>query len=514
MNKLFLILTGAAAVVSTGCTKLDVDAESELTPSTFPKSEAAYIAASGPVYRKLSTSDFSTGYWWNVELSTDEAIIPTRGSGYYDGGKYIALHKHSWNAEDPTIKGTWSWGYSAISECNRILDLFSKAENSDLKNTSIAELRAMRSLFYFYMMDLFGNIPITSFGTAELPKQSTRKEVFDYIEKELLAVIPNLPAPSTVGQANYGRPTRWMAYALLQKLYLNAEYYTGANKYVASVEYADKLLNESSLQLVANYADLFSPTNGANSETIMAAIFDPVEAKGNHLTRYSLHSTLRNKYKLPYSPSNAMCTVPEFYNLFKLAGDVRNSTWLAGKQFDNDGKAIMNGSAQLDLTPEIVLTDAATMNVGTEVGGISRGARSIKFFPDPNSSTDRYQGNDIPILRLADVYLMKAEAILRGAAATSVKGEMQTPDVLVRKIRSRAGVTTPVSGVTLDQLLDERGRELAWECWRRNDLIRFGKYEGKWGFKEGGESVDRRLFPIPSTERVLNPNLNQNKGYN
>ena len=514
MNKFFIIVAGITAFIGTGCTKLDVDIESEFSDANFPKTTADYIALSGPVYRKLSTSDFATNYFWNVELASDEAILPTRGGGYYDGGKYIALHKHSWTPTDVTIQATWTWGYSAISDCNRILDQFKTAQESDLKRISIAELRAMRSLFYFYMMDLFGNIPITSFGTADLPKQSTRAQVFEYIEKELLAVIPDLPAPATVGVANYGRPTRWMAYALLQKLYLNAEYYTGANKYAVSVEYADKLLNESSLTLVANYKDLFSPTNGANTETIMVAVFDPIQAKGNHLTRFSLHGSLRNKYGLPYSPSNAMCTIPEFYNSFNLTNDVRNTTWLAGLQYENDGKPVMNGSAQLNLTPEIVLATEADMNVGAESGGISRGARSIKFFPDPNSSSDRYQGNDIPILRLADVYLMKAEAILRGVAPTTVKGELQTADVLVQKIRSRAGVTTPVSGITLDQLLAERGRELAWELWRRNDLIRFGKYEGKWGFKAGGESADRRIFPIPATERVLNPNLNQNQGYN
>lgn len=515
MRNSILIALGFSALLGTSCTKLDVDIQSELTRDNFPNSDPmSYIAAAGNVYLKFASSDFSTNYWWNIELSTDEAIIPTRNTGYYDGGKYIALHKHSWNADDGTIAASWQWGFSGITECGRVLDMFKDAPDSEQKRAFVAELRTMRALFYFLMMDMFGNIPITNFGTTELPKQSTRAEVFAYIESELKAAIPDLPKPATVVSANYGRPTRWMAYALLQKLYLNAEYYTGANMYNQSVEYADKLMSESSLQLAANYKDLFSPTNGPNSETIFAAVFDAQMAKGNHLTRYTLHGSLRNKYNLPYSPSNAMCTVPEFFNLFTLPNDVRNTTWLSGKQVDNNGNPVMNGSAQLDLTPEIVLTDPGMMNVGPEVNGVSRGARSVKFFPDPNSSSDRYQSNDIPVLRLADVYLMKAEAILRGAAPTTVKGELQTAQLLVQKVRNRAGVTGTVASVTLDELLDERGRELAWECWRRNDLIRFGKYEGKWGFKTGGESADRRLFPIPTTERVLNPNLTQNKGYN
>jgi hypothetical protein len=401
MRNQFLIAVGITAIITGGCTKLDVGVSSELTPDNFPTADASsYIAAAGPVYRKFSSSDFSTNFWWNIELSTDEAIIPTRDGGYYDNGKYIALHKHIWKADDATIAATWQWGYSGISECNRILNLFANAPETALKKTSLAELRTVRSLFYFYMMDLFGNIPITSFGATEQPKQSTRAQVFTYLEAELLAVIPDLPAPETVVQANYGRPTRWMAYALLQKLYLNAQYYIGTNKFTESVVYADKLLNESKLQLLNNYNDLFSPTNGPNAETIFAAIFDAQLAKGNHLTRYTLHGSLRTKYGLPYSPSNAMCTVPEFYNLFSLPNDVRNATWLAGKQVDNSGAPVMNGSAQLDLTPEIVLVDADRMNVGPESNGISRGARSIKFFPDKNSSTDRYQSNDIPILRL------------------------------------------------------------------------------------------------------------------
>jgi starch-binding outer membrane protein, SusD/RagB family len=234
-------------------------------------------------------------------------------------------------------------------------------------------------------------------------------------------------------------------------------------------------------------------------------VFDANKAQGNFFTRYTLHGKLADKYSLNYTPSNAMCTIPGFYQLFNLTGDVRDTTWIAGLQYDFKGNAIMNGNAQLNLKPEITFTDASTMNVGPEVNGVSYGVRSVKFYPDPNS-VGRYQNNDIPIFRLADVYLMQAEAILRN------NGDAATAIALFNKVRTRAKAPV-VTSLTLNDILDERGRELAWECWRRNDLIRFGKWEAAWGFKAGGEPVTRRLFPIPATEIILNPKLIQNDGY-
>ncbi len=501
MNKKYFAAACIFLLAFAGCTKLDVAVESQLTE--IPNDEKSYVASTGSIYLKLSSQAFAVDLWRMQELSTDEALIPNRNGGYYDNGSYQKLHKHTWTPSD--VAWIWSWAYSGISECNRVLNLLEQGKGDTLKTKFVAEVKTMRALFYFYLMDLYGNVPITVYGTTENPEQSSREKVFSYIESELLALAPDLAAPATVTTQYYGRPTRWMAYALLQKMYLNAEYYTGTKRYADAITYGDKIMNESGLALESSYMSLFSPTNEANKETIFAAIFDADKAKGNFFTRYSLHGKLAAKYSLNYTPSNAMCTIPEFYQLFSLTGDERDTMWIAGLQYDFKGNAIMNGSAQLDLKPEIVFTDASTMNVGPEVNGVSYGARSVKFYPDPNS-VSRYQNNDIPVLRLADVYLMQAEAILRnnGNAATAVN--------LFNKVRRRAKAPE-VAAITLQDILDERGRELAWECWRRNDLIRFGKWENAWGFKTGGEPISRRLFPIPAQEIVLNPKLKQNDGY-
>jgi len=530
MNKKFILSIALALAFTTSCTKLDVPIESEYTPGNFPNTPESFIAATGPIYTQLR-NNFAVDYWRMQELSTEEAIIPARGGNYDDGGQYRMLHKHNWTADHPTVKTVWEWGFGGIQTCNRIISLFEELPDDDNKTRTLAEVRAMRSLFYFFMMDLYGNIPLfANFGSSEQPATSPRNEVFDYIESELLAIIPDLSTDG--GALTYGRPTRWMAYVLLQKLYLNAEYYTGTPKYTESVSFADRLLAESNLALVGDFTTLFLPENGPNSETIFAIPYDANVAKGNQFSRFGLHTGLQDKYDLPFRPSIALSTIADFYAIFDLPNDQRNETWLAGKQFDfNDNPLLIRTTNrgldetysganpnqeidwQLEFTPEMPLRSEATMDVGNDQLGQARGVRSIKYYPDRNTHPDtRDSNNDVPLFRLADVYLMKAEAILRGAAATAVNGEMQTADVLVNKIRVRAGAGE-VTGITLDELLKERGREFAWETWRRNDLIRFGKFEGAWGFNPGGAASSFRIYPVPTSELGLNTKLVQNPGY-
>jgi hypothetical protein len=518
------------AVVS--CTKLDVDVESQFTPDNFPNNAESYIAATGPVYTQLR-SIYAVDFWRMQELSTDEAIIPARDGNYDDGGEYRFLHLHTWGPDHPRVKSNWEWGFGGINTCNRLISLFEANASNSTAKTTIAEMRTMRALFYYYMMDLYGNVPIIStFPVNGSPKTAPRAEVFQFIEKELKESIPDLSA--TVGALTYGRPTKWMAFTLLEKLYLNAQYYTGQPKYTQTVAMADSVLDraKSIYSLDADYMTIFAPENGPQiKETIFAVPYDPNVAEGNHFTRFGLHTSLQAKYSIPFRPSIALSTIKEFYEKFNLTGDVRNTTWLAGKQYENNGSPMIvkttkkgvdasytgtDGAAavdyQVDFTPEMPLVRPATMDVGNDELGKARGVRSIKFYPDKNANPNtRYQGNDMPVFRLADVMMMKAEAILRGATPTTIGGELQTADVLVNKIRTRAKAPI-VSGITLDQLLEERAREFAWEGWRRNDLIRFGKFENAWGFKTNTD-VNKRVYPIPTSEKALNPNLVQNTGY-
>lgn len=220
-----------------------------------------------------------------------------------------------------------------------------------------------------------------------------------------------------------------------------------------------------------------------------------------------------------------MSTTPEFYDRFNLRGDVRNNTWLVGPQFLPDGTggftsqpANYPGTAtQIILTPNLILVPGKPMDVGNTVASQAQGVRSIKYYPDVTTiQATRLNSNDVPVFRLADVYLMKAEAILRGAPATTVNGALQTADFLVNRLRTRANAPQ-VASITLDGLLDERARELSWEGWRRNDLIRYGLFEKEYPLPNDNltmnKDVTRRLFPIPISEIRLNSSLVQNPGY-
>ncbi|GEP96783.1 hypothetical protein CCY01nite_30430 [Chitinophaga cymbidii] len=513
------------------CTNLDVPIESVYTEENFPTTEEGFIAATGPVYTQLA-SRFAVDYWRMQEFSTDEAIIPARDGNYDDGGQYRVLHKHEWNPDHTNVKGVWEWGFGGINTTNRIMRLFEPAPESAAKTTAIAEMRTMRALFHFFMMDLYANIPIvTEWGSSEPPEQKTRAEVFTFIETELKAAIPGLSAET--GAFTYGRPTKWLAFAILTKMYLNAAYYIGTPMNTQAVAMADSILAKGGYKLEASFAAIFMPDNGPQiTETIFAVPYDANQIFGNQFSRFGLHPALVDKYDLPFRPSIAQSTIASFYAKFNLPDDERNNTWLAGKQYEANGDPILirttnkaldnsyngpNPNAEiqwhLEFFPEMPLIREATMDVGNDELGKARGVRSIKYFPDKNANPqERHSNNDVPVFRLADIMLMKAEAILRGAAPTAVNGELQTALLLVNKIRARAKAPE-LGNVTLDDMLDERARELAWETWRRNDLIRFGKFEDSWGFKTDND-VNKRIYPIPTSERSLNPKLDQNPGYN
>ncbi|TWI95595.1 putative outer membrane starch-binding protein [Mucilaginibacter frigoritolerans] len=530
MKKIYLFLTGLAAfVLVSSCNKLDVPVQSQYVKSNFPTTTADYTALLGTMYSNLS-SNFGVSYWRMQELSTDEAIIPARDGNFDDGGQYRQLHYHTWTFDHPNVITIWQWGFSGINTCNRLLGVVNNANSSpSVKAAYTAEIRGMRALYYYFMMDLYGNVPIiTSFPVNTPPPTQPRAKVFSFIESELLAILPQLPNKTNNSATNtlqYGRPTRAMAFALLAKMYLNAGVYTGTNRFQDVVTMADSVQNNTNYSLDASYRSIFLPNNGPQiNETIFAIPYDQ-QIPGNQFTRFGFLAYLAPAYGLNASLSIAMSTTPEFYNRFNLPNDFRTNTWLTGPQYYPDGNggftnqpAYFQGTTtQIVITPQLVLVPGKPMDVGNTIASQCEGIRSIKYYPDPAIiQATRLNGNDVPVLRLADVYLMKAEAILRGATMTTVAGDLQTPLELVNKIRARSGAQLATS-IDLPGLLDERARELSWEGWRRNDLIRYGLFETSYPLPNDVLTMDtdptRRLFPVPSTELKTNPNLVQNPGY-
>lgn len=545
--KKILTYVSLAVVTLTSCHKIDVPIQSELTPDVFPKDSTQFIQATGPVYVALR-GNYSTEFFFMQSESTDEMILPSYGGNWYDGGQNMQMHYHSWTKDNGYVNGNWSWLTTTIGVCNQTISILSSnMPEGSFKKMKLAEIKMVRALCYFYMMDNYGNVPIvTTYGDFAPKANTPRAQVFTFIENEIKTALPDLSDAND--QTTYGRPTKWMAYALLAKMYLNAEVYTGTARLNDCIAACDAIINSGKFSLAsrANYLAMFYPSNGPTSpgskeEFIFAIPFDATSSgflgrSQNYKARYDVPRSMSkvaagagyNYFNIPYNTSGPAATLPEYYAYFNDVNDIRNKQWLTGKQYQPDGitpititttnkgyDQFYNGpnpnaayTFQLDLKPNIALRQStASFDVGNDEIAWTTGYRNVKFYPDA-TSTSRNQNNDEPVFRYSDIILMKAEAIQRGGTGTSG----QTALSLVNMLRANRTTSPALATVTLDDIYAERAREFAWEGWRRNDVIRFGKYEGSWGFKTNAETY-RRIFPIPTNAFALNPALTQNPGY-
>jgi hypothetical protein len=525
IKKYILCIVLLAAGLS-ACHDLDVPVTTQLTDDIFPSTPEQFVAAAGPTYNAFR-QNYATDYWFLQALSTDEAIMPARGGNWYDGGRYEQHHKHTWTPANPHVSSCWNYLSSVISNSNQNMFLIEQGPDLEGKATSLAELRMMRAIALYFMMDLWGHIPIVSqFGDITPPETKPRGEVFSFIEQEVLACIPDLnPA---IGLETYGRPNLYTAYALLAKMYLNAQVYIATDRTDDAIEMCDKIIESGEYELESDFRKMFLRNNGPETnEFIFAIPFDPSTTNGYlFYTRYWLPRSVQNKYSMAIQPSAPMSTLPEFYAHFDDPNDIRTKLWLTGKQYNHDGTPIVIQTTNrgydedyagpdptgvlayhIELTPDIIVKKPAIFDIGNDEKAWNSGYRSIKFYPDSVSSS-RNLNTDMPIFRYADILLMKAEAILRGGNETLG----QTALSLVNEVRAKRTTSAAWSSVTLEDLYEERCREFVNENWHRNDMIRFDKYEDSWGYKTDS-NPQRRLMPIPTTAIQLNPLLDQNSGY-
>ena len=532
MKSKILYLICTALIVLNAC-NLDVDVLSQITPENFPQTEEDFIAVTGPVYSLLARN-YHPAFFFLQEATADGCVLTANGSDWFDDARYRNHHMHTWEPDQRFIQEGWRCCFNGISLCNSLLPILDQAPETSFKPIAIAEIRTMRAWYYYMAMDLWGDVPlVTEFGAGvESGPRVARKTIFEFIESELLEVLPDLSGET--GITTYGRPTKWMAYAFLAKIYINAQVYADENRYNDVVEVCDQLIDEAAKGEIAlddDYLKMFYRDNGPQIKDFLFAVPYDSNYSGdlNYPARYWLSPYHRQIYGWGFGPAGCLKTWPEFYAKFTIdATDVRQKTWLAGKQYFDDGTPIMipttnfgldnsysgpNPDAeifwQLEFTPDIVFRgDLMQFNTGADIVGRHQGYRSDKFVDrQPGGPSNRTQSTDIPIFRYADVLLMKAEAILRGATPT--KGH--TALSLVNMVRSRSKASQ-FTTVDLDGLLDERAREFCFEYWRRNDLIRFGKFEEPWGVKTDN-NPERRVLPIPLTELTLNPAMTQNPGY-
>ena len=484
------------------CTNLDPKVYDQIENFwNTPEQVAAGVAPAYSGLRGLPSGDiFSLN-----EVTSDEIVVPTRGSDWYDNGQWQEIWLHKWTPSHGFMAGSWTFIYSGVANINRILQTVGELNPAPSNIASIqAELKTLRAYYYFQALDLFGNVPIVENYETDLTTvvNKPRAEVFSFVENEIKANLPNLT--EAVDGSTYGRVTQWFAQALLAKLYLNAEVYTGTPKWSECIAACDAVINSGKYSLEPNFFDNFKVANETSKENIFCIPFDESKGLGGlNFQMQTLHYQSNETFAMGASPWNGFCTVADFYNQFD-AADKRRDMFLVGQQYSISGQPLKDKQIDKPLIFNPVVTTIQSADGDFRMAG----ARSIKYYPTAN--TGGGMNNDFAVFRLADIILMKAEAELRSGAGNPVTTlNYQSNGV---SIRSRAGLADFAS-INLDDLLKERARELAWEMWRRNDLIRFGKYLNARVPEKTVSEPFRKLFPIPKAELDRNNNLNQNDGY-
>lgn len=432
-----------------------------------------------------------------------------------------------WNPDNKFFRYVYNRVYYTVPQANNLIDVINKEPDFPNKQQYISEMRFLRALAYFYLIDCFGKGPLLTeddLGSTVLKNESTRAEIFEFVESELIDICDEnltsntdklLPFTTT-----YGRANRTAARMLLAKLYLNAQVYIGAGKFDLAYKYSKLVIDEGGYKLADSFRSLFSRDNDvsdAKSEIIYALIADPLTSQSYGNTTYLICGSLSSQtmvttdYGNPGGDSNAWGghrATKGWYGLFA------NSAEGLATSSDDRARLFFSNYTATDPTKRhnYEMTDYKKWIDGFP----SIKFVNTNFVGDPGSPV-LFAGTDFPMYRLADAYLMLAESILRGGGGA-------TGDALfyVNAVRARSNASLiNASDLTLDFILDERARELNFEGHRRTDLIRFGKFAGssyiwpwKGGVKDGASiSEDYKLFPIPLKAIQANPNLTQNPGY-
>ena len=518
------------SLASISCTKdLNIvpNDDQTLLGEDFFSNETAYKEALAGIYANLAltgvdgagssniqgldagTSQFGRVLLYLQTLSADQMIW-----SYENDPGTREIQRNIWTAQNPVILGMFGRTMVTVSFANNFLRE-TTTEKLDSRNVSAetraeivkyrAEARLMRALSYYYMMDLFGKSNFLTEDDAinSTPNVASREELFNFIESELKAIETDLANPM---QNEHGRADKAVAWMVLAKIYLNAEVYIGQDKYTETIEYCNKIIG-GGYTLATNYLHNFMADNNVNSaknEIIFPIISDGLFTQNYGPTTVMINGEVgsieQNGSALGVGAGGwggALRVRKQFANLF------------ADGSFSNDTR---NTIISADRSIEI--TDISDKDSGYIIEKYSNATSTGTF-----GSDQTFVDTDFPLFRLADVYLMYAEAHLRGGAGAT------TMDALtyVNSLRTRANNANSISNadLTLDFILDERARELHWEAHRRQDLIRYNKFTGgtyNWTWKGNGSNgialpAHMNLYPIPSASLASNPNLTQNPEY-
>ncbi len=498
---------------------LETDVYSDLPLDRFPENEGQLEAITLGAYTEQRHLLDDWGWWlYAQEVSSDVLVFPQRGTDWEDGGKWRVLNRHTWNPTSMPVQSMWRHIYYGVSKCNQAIEYF--GSDNEASNRARAEMIVLRSYLYYLLIDNYGPVPYTEVfsGADAAPLRTMRADIHERLIEVVRDAIPDLPEAGSVENYKISKP---MAYMLLGKLYLNSGIYNGAGSFTKSdmdsVAHYMNLVIDGSYMLESDRLAPFSYNNAGSTETIFSILNDENADDGMRHNFRTMHTLHQQTYDLQSSPWNGCAIKPDFYQRLFAANDgfdnpddntsgndevvdQRSMAFLRGQQYDMNGNPLADDNGSFILTLDI---KADIMNDATDGGAETRfsGYRVAKYEVEVGSGP--VMNNDFPVFRLADAFLMRAEATLRGAGLA-----MGDADGDLNIIREAAGL--PSVTATLEEVLDERGRELYMEGHRRSDLIRFEKFAQRdwWlGAPESGEGTGRLIFPVPQDQLDANPNL-------
>lgn len=557
MNKLRLLNIFLPAVfVVASCTNLDEEVFDTLTSDSYYQDKNSIIAAVTRPYEHGHWTGWDGDRWLITELTADQFVWTQKGKHGYDGGDWIRLHGHDWNADDSHIYGGWIGPYQGIGQCNLILNDIQVLDYPALgltetdKAQHISELRTLRAWFYLFLIDFFRSVPIVE-RTDEIKAQSPVGEVFAYIEKEVKESLPGLPKNGRAGRWDQGG-----AAALLVRLYLNAETWIGTPKYAECAEIAQDIIDGvyGTYSIDSDYRGPFR--SGINGYRSPENILEFPHAKNqyefgwmyNAMMHYQARYWLDNDWGgwngIHLTPSRDLQGNLYPYKLGKPFekypdGDLRKQQFvttsasgdyegffLIGQQYEFDyskgfgyTNEMVNGTEEYNEQPLAFVDQVGRFSEGAEglakgshvsTGEENSGIRLLKF-PWLPLTHNLFHFNSAPEIRLAEIYYALAECKYRGGDAPAAAALLDA----VRKRNYPDDVWPSVSYVahpdmlTDDEFVDELGREFLGERHRRTDLVRWGRFGNEWWDKPVDAS-DRSVFPIPNRALNANPLLQPN----
>lgn len=494
------------------CTNLDEKILDEQLGTNLVNDPSNMTALINAPYASLRRTIEWYDYWALQEVSTDEVIVPTRGKDWYDNGEWQQLHLQSWTADHIRMKNVWEALNQGVSRSNIAINYIGKFPETAITTQYINEARFLRAYYMYLICDLFGQVPYREANEVDFsvaPTLLTRQAAADKIISELTEALPNLKTKAEVGSDH---ATKGAAQALLAKVYLNYEVWTGTKKYSEAVSSCNDLINNTSYAVATDYWTMFQKDVTEHSEFILRVpMDDKVDmGSGSVWVNFTLH--YNQVFGNLTSTWNGPSTTSTFVDTWDKVNDARyqdnriksecgfNQGFLVGQQYGLDGTALkQRDGSPLIFVPEVNLESTP------ENGGI----RVVKFAPNSTTTHQYSSPNDVPIIRISDIYLIRAEAKLRNGDVAGALADIN----FIRSKRSATDKTLPeLTTVTLADVLKERGYELYWEGLRRQDLVRFGKFGEVWQGKPA-TAATKTIYPIPTSALGANKDIKQNPGY-